>query len=106
MAVRNSSTTSGANSAQTIAVAAVAGQRVRVMRIDAYTSAGTSTLSIEQGSTVIWQGASAALTTSLTTLDWTKPLERAPGTALNVKTTAAGGGNTVTVNLQADQVGP
>lgn len=104
MAVQNSSTTSSANSAQTITVAAIAGQRIRLMRIDAFTSAGTTTLSVEQGSTVIWQGATAAVTSTMSTLEWTKPLELAPGAALNVKTTAAGAGNTATVNLQAEQV--
>lgn len=103
MAVQHSSNTSGSAAAQTITIAAVAGQRIRLMRIDAFTSANTATLSIEQGSTVIWQGASGALTTTMTTLEWARALEFAPGTACNVKTTAATGG-TVTVNLQSDQV--
>lgn len=104
MAVRNSSNTSGANSAQTVTIAAIAGQRIRLMRLDAFTSAGTATLSVEEGSTVRWQGAAAGLTTTMTTLEWSRSLETAPGSALSVKTTAAGGGNTVTCNVQADQI--
>lgn len=95
---------SSAGGAATISVAAVAGHICKLASIDAFTSAGTSTLTVTDGSTVIWRSATAEVTTTRLTRTWTKPLEGSPGAAFEVSCSTSGGGNTVTLNAQIEQI--
>ena len=62
----NVSQTSAANSVNTITLAAVGATRHRVLRVDAWTSAGSAQLTISDGATVIWKSPAGYVTTSLT----------------------------------------
>ena len=104
MATRNSSATSGANAAQTVTIAAISGQRVRLYSLDGFTNAGNSQITVKDGTTVIWLSSTTFLSSTQTSRTWTTPLEATPGNLMSVATSAAGGGNTATINIQADQV--
>jgi len=96
---------SGANAAATITVAAVTGAICKLARLDAFTSAGTSTITVADGSTTIWRSASGEIGTTRVAVTWTKPLEGNPGLAMTITGTAAGAGNTVTINAEVEQIG-
>jgi hypothetical protein len=100
----NSSTTSAANTAVTATVTGIPGLRVFVYRIDVYSSAGTAGLTVTDGGTVVYRLPTTFVTTTPTAITWTKPLEsNAPGNTVVIALSAAGGGNTTTLNVQADQ---
>jgi hypothetical protein len=99
----NSSTTSAANTANVKTIAAVSGNKVVIYRIDVYSSAGTAGLTIADGGTAIYALPTSFVTTTPTAITWTKPLECTPGNAVVITLSAAGGGNTTTLNVQADQ---
>lgn len=105
MANRSASTVSGSNVAATITVAAVTGAICKLARLDAFTSAGTSTLTVDNGSTTIWRSASGEIGTTRITITWTKPLEGSPGSAMTITGTSAGAGNTVTLSAEIEQIG-
>lgn len=105
MANRSQSTVSSANAAATITIAAVTGAICKLARIDAFTSAGTSTLTVADGATTMWRSPSGEIGTTRTTVTWTKPLEGSPGAAMTISGTAAGAGNTVTLSVEAEQLG-
>jgi hypothetical protein len=98
----NSTQTSGSNAAQTVTITPIAGQRVVLYAIEAYTSAGTSTFSIESPSgTVVYQGQSAGIGTVLWYLEPLTPRLFEDAVAVLLKLTAAGAGNTSTLNVTA-----
>jgi len=105
MASRSQSAVSSANAAATVTVTGAAGQICRLYRLDAFTSAGTSTVTVSDGATVIWRSASGEATTSRLAVTWTRPLEGQPGNTMTVTGSAAGASNTVTVNAQIEQSG-
>ena len=97
----NISQTSGSNAAQTYTLTPKAGQRVVLYFMEAYTSAGGSTFSIESPSgTVVYQGQTAG---AISTTPWyyepATPRVFGTGVAVLFKLTAAGAGNTSTINL-------
>lgn len=100
----NSSTTSAANTAVSATITGVPGLKVFIYRIDVYSSAGTASLTITDGGTDIYKLPSSFVTTTPTAITWTKPLECTVGNTVVVTLSAAGGGNTTTLNVQADQV--
>ena len=104
MAVLNFSGVSAANAAISTTYAAVVGHRTRLWRVDAFTSAGTSGVTITIGSYVVFRTPTAHVATTLTTLSWTRSLETEPNTAMLISLAAAGVGNTGTLNVQADRV--
>lgn len=105
MANRSQSTVSGTNAAATITIAAVTGAICKLARLDAFTSAGTSTLTVEDGSATIWRSSSGEIGTTRVTVTWIKPLEGNPGNAMTITGTAAGAGNTVTISVEVEQIG-
>ena len=105
MAAVSASTVSAANAAATITIAAGIGAICKLGRLDAFTSAGTSTLTVEDGSTTIWRSASGEIGTTRVAITWTKPLEGNPSNAMTITGTAAGAGNTVTLSAEVEQIG-
>lgn len=108
-ALKNSTTTGAANTATAVTIAAVAGQRVHLRRIDAYCdTAGTATtLTVTDGATVVWPGTPTAPTLAigqtLFTQQWAPSLDSTTGNALTVTLGACGIGNAGTVTVHADQ---
>ena len=105
MAARSASTVRAANAAATITIAAVTGAICKLARLDAFTSAGTSTLTVEDGSTTVWRSATGEVGTTRVAVTWTKPLEGNPSNAMTITASAAGSGNTVTVSAEVEQIG-
>lgn len=103
MALANSRTTGSANAATVVTIAGVVGQQVRLWAVSAYTTAGSSSLTIEDGSTVIWSSPASAIgAASLYSVAFTRSLDATVNTNMVITASAAGAGNTVTVNVQAD----
>ena len=101
--MRNSSVTSAANATAVVTIAGITGQQVRLYRVDGYTSAGTSGLTITDGGTTIYQSPATLLSSSaFTAISWTQPLAANPGNTMVITASAAGVGNTVTINVEAD----
>lgn len=99
------SATSAANATAVITIAAVQGQFWRIYTLDAWTSAGTSQITIAEGGTTRWLSPATWVPTTGAVRTWTpQPLQaNTSGTALTITASAAGGGNTVTLNVQLDQ---
>ena len=104
----NASVTSGAASPVTITLTGVSGLTVKIYAIDAFTSAGTSQITIKDAGTTRWLSPAAWVTTALTTRSWTPQpwVSNTPGNTVTVTAGSAGGGNTVTLSIQADIVTP
>lgn len=105
MASLSQSVVSSSGGAATITVSAKTGQTVEVYSFDAFTSSGTSGITIADGATTIWRSAAAEVTTTRVTRTWTRPLKGSPGNALTITATSSGGGNTVTLSAQIEQSG-
>ena len=103
--VQNVSTTSAADTAITTSIAAVSGERVHLHAVSAYCSAGTSTLTIKNGvaGTTIFKTPAAFIATTVTGLAWTTPLDSSTGSGMDIVLGTCGGGNTGTLNIQADR---
>ena len=102
----NSSVTSAVNSPAVITITGVSGNTIRIYAVDAFTSAGTSQLTIAEAGTTRWLSPTNWITTAITTRVWT-PIPFTTDTTGNTVTltaSSAGGGNTVTLNVQADNV--
>lgn len=103
--VQNVSTTSAADTAITTSIAAVSGERVHLHGVSAYCSAGTSTLTVKNGvgGTTIFKTPAAFIGTTVTGLAWTTPLDSSTGSGMDIVLGTCGGGNTGTLNVQADR---
>lgn len=101
----NTSTTSAADTAITTSIAAAAGRRVHLHGITAYCSAGTSTVTVKDGvgGTSIYVTPAAFISTSPTGIAWTTPLDSTTGNGMDIVLGTCGGGNTGTLNVQADR---
>lgn len=99
----NKNQTSAANTTNVITIAAVSGLRISLFRLDVYSSAGTASVTIQDGSTTIYTLPTSFVTTTPTAITWTKPLETVPGNSMTITLGAAGVGNTTTLNVEADQ---
>lgn len=98
----NATQTSSANTAQSYTITPPSERRVVIHEIEAFTSAGTSTLAIESpDNTVVWQGPTGAINTTPYYKEPFVPLVFAPGVAVQITLTSAGGGNTTTLNVRA-----
>ena len=93
------STTSSSNTALTVTITPGAGRRVVLYLAEAYTSAGVCTFSVESPSgTVVYQGAASGIGTTAFVLEPLTPWVFNLGVAVLLKNTAAGVGNTSTIN--------
>lgn len=101
----NSSTTSAADTAIVKTITGAANQSTRIASLSAYCSAGTSTLTITEGATTIWKSPSGFVTTTFKGIAWTPQplLALTMGTSLVVTMATCGGGNTGTLNVQAER---
>ena len=97
----NSSTTGGANTAVTVTVTGVAATRAHLFAASAYCSAGSATLTIQDGATTIWASPAGLIGTVLTSVTWPVGLSAATAANLVVTLGACGVGNTGTLNVQA-----
>lgn len=103
MAVASSSTVSAANTAAVATITGQPGQVARLYRVDAFVSAGSSTITVADGSTTIWRSTTGEVTGTRLVIVWTpQPLMAQPGNNLVVTASAAGAGNTVTLNVEAE----
>ena len=95
----NSSTVSGSNSALTVTITPQAGQAIHLNSVEAFTSAGTCSFTIESPSgTVVYRGATGGVSTTPWYLEPVRPIRFAKGVAVLLKTSAAGSSNTSTIN--------
>ena len=104
----NTSVTSAANASAVVTLTGVSGLTVKIYSVDAFTSAGTSQLTIAEGATTRWLSPATWIATTLTTRSWTPVpfTANTPGDTVTVTAGTAGMGNTVTLNVQADIVAP
>lgn len=101
--MRNSSVTSAANSSVSVTITGVAGYQARLYAVDCFTSAGTSQITVTDGGTTIWTSSPGFCASSgLSNRTWTKSLDGAPGNTMVITAGSAGGGNTVTLSVEAD----
>lgn len=100
----NSNATGAANTAVTATITALAGARGHVYTISGFCSAGTATFTVQDGVTTIWTAPAGFVTTTLTSLSWTPAgLTGTTGNAMTVTLSTCGGGNTGTLNVEADR---
>lgn len=102
-ALFNSEVVSAANAAVSVVVAAVASQRVHLRRVDARCSAGTATLTVTDGATVIWSSIGAEVAAARFTQQWQPSVDTTTSAALTVTLGACGAANTGTLTVQADR---
>lgn len=99
----NSSTTSAANTSIVITLTGAAGKRIHIYRVDAYCSAGTTAVTINDGPTMILNSPGTYVGTSVATWLFPVGLSGTTGNNMSVVLGSCGVGNTGTVNVQADQ---
>ncbi len=99
--LRNSSATGAANTAVTRSIAALTGQSVRLLSLEAYCSAGTATVTVKDGvaGSTVWVTPAAASTART----FFTPLASTAGNGMDVVLAACGTSNTGTLNVQASQ---
>lgn len=106
-ALKNSETTSAANSTLTVSIAAVGGQRVQLYGLNVRCSAGTASVTVKDGvaGTVIWSTDSGFVSTSSTSIAWTSaPLATTTSNGMDVVVSSCGPGNSSTLDVQASQL--
>jgi hypothetical protein len=101
--VLNSQTTGAANTAVTITLTGTAGERVHVYKLTGRCSAGTSSLTVQDGATTIWSTPAGAVGTSNFTESWNPGLTMTTAANGVVTLAACGVGNTGTLTVQADR---
>lgn len=103
--ILNSSTTGAANAATIVTLAAVTNQRAHLYKVDAFCSAGTASLTIQDGATTIFTltGAVPASPAHLDERFTPVGLTGSINTAMTITVSTCGVGNASTVNIQADR---
>ncbi len=100
----NSTTTGATNTAVTKTIASVTNQRIHLYGLSAFCSAGSSTVTVSEGGTLVWTSTTGGVGTTMNGAAWTPvPHTTAPGNNLVVTLATCGGGNTGTLNIEADQ---
>jgi hypothetical protein len=102
----NSRATGAANTAVTATLAATTGIRGHVYTLEAFCSAGSATLQVQDGATVIWATNGAeVLSTALTRFvkTFNPGLTGTTGNAMTITLGTCGVGNAGTLTVQADQ---
>lgn len=99
----NSSTVSAANAVNTVTLTGIAGFRFHIYKVDAFCSAGTATLTITEGATIIHRGAPGGVGTTDYREIFTPGLTLNDGVNAVISVTSCGVGNTSTLNIVADQ---
>jgi len=99
----NTQTTGAANTAVTATIAAAAGTRAHLYAVDASCSAGTSSVTVQDGATTIWSTTATEVGTSRLRVTWNPGLTGTTNTAMTVTLAACGVGNTGTLAVQADR---
>jgi hypothetical protein len=99
----NSSSTGAANTAVTVTITAASGESAHLYAIDAYCSAGASSLTVQDGATTIWRTPATEVGTTLFSRTWPVPLTGTPNTAMTITLGTCGVGNTGTLSVQADR---
>lgn len=104
-ALFNTSTASAAATAVTTSIVAVAATRVHLYTVSAYCSAGSATLTIKDGvaGTTIWVSPTAFVGTVVTAVTFPTGLTSTTGNGMDIVLGSCGGGNTGTLQVQADQ---
>lgn len=99
---------SAANTINTLSYAAVAGTRLLIRNVDAYSSAGTCQLTITSpaGVTTLWQSRTdEVLSTARLRVEWPEPgLAGTVGDTIRVEVSACGAGNTSTLIVSQDRM--
>jgi propanediol dehydratase small subunit len=99
----NSFGTSGVNIAQTVTLAGIAGQQVRLSAIDAFCSAGTAQIIVQDNGVTIWQSPATEVGITRDRIAWSPPLTASVGNPMSVQVTACGAGNTSSLALEMDR---
>lgn len=99
----NSQQVSAANTAVSKTITGVANQRAHLYRVDAFCSAGTSSLTITDGGTTIWSTPAGAVGTTEFTATWPVALSMTTGATGVITLGPCGAANTGTLIVQADQ---
>lgn len=106
--LKNSEQTSSAATAQTISIAAVAGQSVYLYGIEVHSSAAPATpcsVTIKDGvgGTVIWSSSTTYVTANTATQTFPTPLSSTNGNGMDVVVSTCGTAITSTLDVQASQ---
>ncbi len=96
----NSSDVSAANTILTKTLTGVTNRYVHLYTVDVFCSAGTSTLTVDDGVTEIF---SIAVSTTQNRVSWATPLTASKSANMVVEVAACGAANTSTLIVQADQ---
>lgn len=102
----NSQTTGAANTAVVVTIAAGATNRAFLRSIEAQCSAGTSSITVQDGATTIFtsMGLNVPAAPATYRRDWNTPLTGSTNTAMTITLAACGVGNAGTLHVQADRV--
>lgn len=99
----NSETTGAADTAVTATLAGATGERVHLRAIDARCSAGTASVTVDDGATTIWSSAADEVGTTRFRETWPVALTGDTGNTMTVTLSTCGAGNTGTLTVQADR---
>jgi hypothetical protein len=99
----NSQTTGAANTAVTVTIPASAAVRAHLNSLEAQCSAGSATITVQDGATTIWtsMGANVPAAPATYRRDWNTPLTGSTNTTMTITLSACGVGNTGTLHVQA-----
>jgi predicted amidohydrolase len=99
----NSQTVSAANSAIVKTVTGISNTKVYIYQLSAACSAGTASLTIQDGATTIWSTPSTGVGTTLLTFSWQTALATTVANNAVITLSTCGVANTGTLNVQASQ---
>jgi hypothetical protein len=99
----NSQTTGAANTAVTATLTGAANTRVHLYSLAAWCSAGSASLTVQDGATTIWSTPTGTVGTTILTAAWPVGLTATTAANLVVTLGACGANNTGTLIVQADR---
>ncbi len=102
----NSQTTGAVNTSVIVTIPAATNQRAMLSSIEAQCSAGSSTITIQDGTTTIFtsMGANVPAAPGTYRREWSVPLTGSTNTTMTITLAACGVGNTGTLHVQAARV--
>ncbi len=102
-ALKNSISTSAANTAVSATITGVAGQSGYLQHVEARCSAGSAQLTVQDGATNIFQSGTTEVGTTSYSRDFGTPLAATAGNTLTITLGACGTSNTGTLVVEASQ---
>ena len=100
--INNGQQVSSSNASNVKTLTGATNRKVKLFSFVIRCSAGTSDVTIQDGSTTIWSTSTAFISNITTTFNWLVPLTSSSGNNLVITATSCGSGNTSTMSWQSE----